>query len=727
MKTGDALTTQELSNLFGAHISSILRRAEREGWKSRPRGGRGGGKEWILSSMPQTTKAALATALFRQPREHLPALPDSALPAVSVPAVPPAALAAPAPPAAVDAVHDHSDLSACTKREREIAEARLALLREISPMVEIVGKVKALNQIVEGAKNGTLAPKVRKLLMKANARPREVQSSIPSSRTLFRWFAYYEKGGTNGLAPAERRPDLSMPAWGEAFLRHYQRPQKPSVDLAYRDFCVELRIKGAENVPKIGVVRHWLKKWSPVDLERGRRTGNALLKLLPYRIRSTKDLSPGDVYTADGTTFDAEIRHPYHGNPFKPEITCIIDVATRKCVGISANLAENAYTVLDALRIACVNTGIPAMFYTDNGPGYRNDMLESPATGILARLGITEAHSIPGRPQGKGLMERAIQTINTAASKRLPTSTHKDMDTDAQKKVFKITRAQIKEYQKERRINLMPTWEDFKQVILFTVEEYNNSPHRSLPKIFDEDKGKHRHMSPNELWQRFAQSGEWEPRLVPETMRTDLFMPSEMRMVKNAMIQFYGHSYYARELTDFHRARVEVRYDVWDSSKIYVYVPHGPRICIAEIDGNVIPYFPPCKIEEARAKRDKKALERLEAKAQRIAPSARLELPQEGPAILTVADSVTIPDFISNARRVDDTVPEIPSRPKFGDYYQKYDWLMRNPAHQGENDKIWLKDYAQSQQYAEFRELYEVQGIAYKPDAADADIKGDEQ
>ncbi len=62
--------------------------------------------------------------------------------------------------------------------------------------------------------------------------------------------------------------------------------------------------------------------------------------------------------TADGKTFDAEVEHPVTKRPFKPEITSILDVATRRCVGFSIALKENVISVTEALRNSCCDHGI---------------------------------------------------------------------------------------------------------------------------------------------------------------------------------------------------------------------------------------------------------------------------------------------------------------------------------------------------------------------------------
>ncbi|MDF5830422.1 hypothetical protein P4233_31225 [Pseudomonas aeruginosa] len=57
--------------------------------------------------------------------------------------------------------------------------------------------------------------------------------------------------------------------------------------------------------------------------------------LQPFKRRTTMSLSPCDVFTADGHEFDAEVINPRTGNPYRPETTIVIDVATRRILGIS--------------------------------------------------------------------------------------------------------------------------------------------------------------------------------------------------------------------------------------------------------------------------------------------------------------------------------------------------------------------------------------------------------
>ena len=67
----EAYTTRELAELKGVAPKNLLSRAKRENWTGRTRSGRGGGFEWLVSSMPEKTRLAIAYA--GKPAEDAPA------------------------------------------------------------------------------------------------------------------------------------------------------------------------------------------------------------------------------------------------------------------------------------------------------------------------------------------------------------------------------------------------------------------------------------------------------------------------------------------------------------------------------------------------------------------------------------------------------------------------------------------------------------------------------
>lgn len=737
----EAYTTQELTSVLGVRdASTILRRAKREGWQSRPRSGRGGGFEYPLLALPTDIRQAIALAASADERENLPVILEAAAPAVrQSPTV---------------------SLSHLTAGERDTVLARKALIDAVCNF-ESAGSTRraAILTLVEAYQNGTLPQNLMDAAYTANAR-RGAARGISRTR-LFDWYAAYEREGILGLVPINPKKDLRLPEWLDVFLRIWKRPQNPSLNQAYREFELIIQWVGRgkpeelsipaftglervktcptlpslepfaadlSSIPSFGAIRRWLKKLPAETLTRGRATGNALLAVQPHRRRSTANMLPGEGYTGDGTTFDALVQHPYEPKHFRPEITFIVDVATRKCVGVSAGVSENGLTVLDAFRIACILHGVPQFFYTDNGPGYRNAMLSKEGTGVLTLLGVICKYSIPGRPQGKGLMERAVKTIHDDLAKRFASCVHRDMDSDTSRK-FRL--AVNKDIKKTGKSNRLPSYDQFLSALLFRVDEYNATPHTSLPK-FTDGTGKRRHYSPGEYWNaKLGENPEYKILKLDPALHDDLFMPAAERTVNNNWIEFAGKKYYSDKLRPWNTEKVIVRYDMHDPTRIVVQTPDMEKICEALVDGNTIDYRD--MISEA----EKKAGESQRAKIRRVQEQVQKKLP--GATVVYGEDSIEGASIVVNSLRhleqVIDVQPlpaietnfpddeECPiaqsvrlgtTRPVFEFPYQRYEWLMFHRDVWTKEDREWLEWYVQTEEYADYLDIFISKGIAWE-------------
>lgn len=703
--------TAEIAEALGIDQRSARRRAAGESWPCARRQGRGGGREYQPVSLPQDVRDAILAWELKK-ASQAGAVSPAPVPVVAASAVP----AAPAP--AGLPVTQAGPTSALTHAQRKVMVARLGFIREIERRVDGgMGKGEALDSLVAQSKDGSLPAHLARLVDVANDRGGAKRGL--SRRTLQRWQSQFALAGERALAPARVEKDLSIPPWAEAFLACWRDPQKPSVVDAYT------RAFGPPHAPNPGApsihaVRRFLDKLSVLAREEGRRTGNAWLSLLPYVRRDTSDLTPTEIYTMDGTTMDVEVLHPDTGRPFKPEVTFVVDVATRECVGLSIALAESAAATLDALRMACLYLGIPAIVYADNGPGYQNALWTAEGLGMMDRLGSTLTHSIRCRPQGKGLMERAVKTACNVV-KNFISCTHADMDRDAAKKVYKLSRKGLKNGQ-----NILPTLREFAGQLLARIELYNATPHRALPKITDEATGKRRRLSPREYRQTFVDQG-WQPCTVDAALREELFMPSETRKVSRGWIAFHDGKYFSKSLEELHGEVVEVRYDVFDASRIYVWSLDGVKICEAELDGNTTPYLPRPMREAAAEKRRKGQLKRLEAKVQAIAPGAVIAQP-DGDAPAMLSDVLVAGRDAREVREVAaiDVTPlpaattpaDDAKRPLFLNSLHHYRWLMEHRDQCTEADEAWLERYATTPEYADLADRYAFEGIAYAPQDA---------
>ena len=500
--------------------------------------------------------------------------------------------------------------------QRETAENRLFVVRYIQQKVKQgAKKTPVIEQFVMDANDQLLPEEMQVAVQKANAKAGEDRTV--SRRSVFDWVKAVEDAEKqkinviSALAPKARKTDV--PVWAMDLLKLWAQPQKPSLAAVLE--LLPNYLKADVPCPTYNQAYRFIKeKIGNVEAQRGRMGPRELKNLKPFIRRDTEQLLPTDVYTADGHCFDAEVAHPMHGKPFRPEITAIIDVATRRLVGWSIDLAESGWAVLDAVRMSACECGIPAIFYVDNGSGYKNQMMGAKGRGVMARLNTEMSHALPYNSQAKGLIERSHQTLWIKAAKNLPSYIGKDMDAEASNKMFKLTRSEIKQIGVSK--GLM-SWSDFLDYAAQVVNDYNNKPHSSLKRITDPVTLKKRHLSPLEAWNEALEMGAPIDR-VEDWDAEDLFRPYEERKVRRGEIELFGNRYFSQELSEYHGDTVCVGYDIHNADRITVRDEDGRLICYAYWNANKRAYFPQSKVEQARQRRADGRLRRLAVKQDEV-------------------------------------------------------------------------------------------------------------
>ncbi|MCM2318097.1 MAG: Mu transposase C-terminal domain-containing protein [Pseudomonas sp.] len=582
MSLRDWYTIPELAGLPGlpGTVRGVRKLADRLGWEGQRRLG-SKAIEYSVALLPKEAQNALLVAQL---------------------GTPPAPVEAPEPVAASYVYNERDGLSASrlTDDQRAVMTARLAFIREIERMSQAVTQQRAIETLVELARTGELSPYLMERVERAN--DRKTADRALSERTLKRWLTNFRRHGEVGLAPERRKKDMSVPSWAGDFLKHYQRPQKPSVEAAYIKFCTSYW----GDTPSIYQVRRFLKKLSPEARERGRRSAQELKALQAFNRRQADMLWPNDVWVADGHTFDAEVLNPINGQIFRPEITLVIDWGTRRIVGFSVNLAESTIATLDTLRDGVTRCGMYRALYVDNGSGFDNAVVYE----VNDRLGGHITHSLPYNSQARGVIERPHRTILVRLAKTYDSYIGADMDKQAATKAHRLSRKQLAAGLKPTPV---PEFAEFFADLQQALDTYNHRPHRGLPKVRDLETARRRHQSPMECW-KSAEAEGWEPLRADPEVVASLTRPQVTRKTARGEIRWNGGIYFHTALVDLHGEEIRVAYDFRDSSQVWAFSAEGELICTAVLDGNASPAMQTV-LEKAGDKRVKGQLGRLTKKA----------------------------------------------------------------------------------------------------------------
>lgn len=714
-------TAAELAGLPGMPGSEFRTRARLQqlGVPSRIRAGRagGGGREYDAAHLPAETRAALLLQQL-QPADAAPAaLPAPVAPVETTAVVPAAPSRLPSrPPSRADA---------------ECADARATLVRRLHDLAPLCGGVtKAAEQLAQQLAAGIAAPELLAAARAANQRARQGAAAL-SVRTLFRWHTDHAAGGWHALLPTPKAPAAPLTALPDdvaAVLKRYASAAGSARNLTHVAQAITLDLGRPFDDWRTlyDRARRVLPRLDKVQLIKARHTGAERAAKLPFKRRDASVYSPLDIVVCDGHTFKAKVRHPDHGQPFAPEVTAVMDVATRCVVGWSVSLSESTIAVGDAMRHAVGQLGVPALVYTDNGSGEKAKYFDCPVTGLFERLGCRHETGLPRHPQGHGVIERAWQTHMIRCARQFATYQGSDADDnrlrDVQLELAREARAVKRAEAAGELIRLSakcPSWQQFLDAVERAFFAYNTlHRHRGLPKHTSGPlAGKH--MTPAEAMQAMLVADDLV-KLDAPTLR-NVFMPATVATAKRGEVRFLNQHYFSHELMAVDGERVRVHYDIHDPRHVWVWTLGGEFVCQADWAANRIDYFPKPVVEMAREKRVRAAIQRREAQIE----LARRELGTTLPALPAPDAPVFIGDLVLASQRAPELVQRVEApavtaesaaRPFFDSASERYEWLMQHRSAWTDDDRAWLRRYVDSPDYQGLRPYFAGRGIDWADD-----------
>ncbi|EFA3285061.1 transposase [Salmonella enterica] len=498
-------------------------------------------------------------------------------------------------------------LNALTENQRQVADARAALVREVFLLEDQgnIGRLKAINYVVSKARSGELPPLLQAAAVTANAK--RGSGRTISRDPLYQWVLKYSQAQNAAerlllLAPGKREEmKVEEISWLADFLAEYRQSNGRPITEAYEDFVAEWNRRHAEEpymlqiIPSYDAIRRVMKKLPEVVKQKGRITGSEYRQLEGFTRRDWSKMPVNYVWIGDGHGMKMKCAHPIHGRPFSPEVTFVIDGGTRFVVGWSLDLAENVFAVAGAIQHGIRNHGKPFIYYSDNGSGETADVLDKEVVGILPRLGINHPTGIAGNPQGRGIIERLNRTLPVRIARKYRTYFGKGADRETLRKTNRNLRSAFNALQKGKELNAvqrsamrdLPSWEELIEAIRDGVEWYNNRQHSELPM-----KASGKHYSPAEYRKKRLAEEDTEIEWLSEVELRDMFCPVVEKPVRRCEIHWLNNIYYAPELRDEHGRKVLISYDIHNAEKIIVRRPDGSFICEAIWNGNKRAAFP---------------------------------------------------------------------------------------------------------------------------------------
>ena len=236
--------------------------------------------------------------------------------------------------------------------------------------------------------------------------------------SLKRWVVRYHKDGVNGLK-RKSRSDKGTSQSINAEVKHLIEAlvlKKPPISLAAIHRRIEkIAKKKGQIVPSYRVVRDIASKIDPALVllaQEGSKVYNQEYELVYHREANTQN----EIWQADHTPLDIVLLNE-KGKTQKPWHTTIIDDYSRAICGyyLSFQAPCSINTAL-ALRQAIWRKsnpkwqvcGLPGIFYSDNGSDFKSKHIQQ----VAADLKIQLKNSIPGKPRGRGRIERFFLTVN---------------------------------------------------------------------------------------------------------------------------------------------------------------------------------------------------------------------------------------------------------------------------------------------------------------------------
>jgi putative transposase len=237
----------------------------------------------------------------------------------------------------------------------------------------------------EEASKAERGQRARQLARQTHVGPGGVAINV-SRGTIDRWTRMLRAGGFEALKPPARSANPRTPeeVLDLACRLRRERPERTAAHI-----CELLATVNGWAPDERTIQRHFNRAGL------SRRISQPTVAFGRFEAAARNDLWTGDA-----------LHGPVVGGK-KTYLFCFIDDFSRAFTGYRWGHAEDTLRLEAALRAGIERRGLPRRVYLDNGSA----MVSHQLLGACAVLGMGLVHSRPGRPEGRGKIERAFQTV----------------------------------------------------------------------------------------------------------------------------------------------------------------------------------------------------------------------------------------------------------------------------------------------------------------------------
>jgi len=545
----DWYSAKELAGLPGMPGTerAIQYRGKMKNWRNRPRNGRGGGREYHVSSLPEETRLHLA-ALAISEGKGLAGKIGSTLARRE---------AEEKEKARIAGEKQLAMYAALPREQREIADARLTVLKARDVYIKTAGFAsvkKGTRSYCERLNRGDIAL------------PDEIRSivKVVSPSTLFRWQRLYNESGPAALA------------------NHYHNPRRGTTTLTgqHQDFAISMLVTHPHctvqtisdgmqarfngQTPHIAAIRRFVNRWkiehkslylymrNPDEWKSTHMFAFGQADEQVERLNQLWefDSTPTDVMLVDG-------RHALIG---------VIDVYTRRFKLLVAKTSRST-AVAGLVRRSILDWGVPEAAKTDNGADYVSRHL----VGVFEALKIEQVLCPPFTPEAKPHIERAFRTFSHGIVELLPGYVGHSV---ADRKAIEARRSfadRLMDRDSEP-VEVNMTAEQFQVLCDRWCEAiYHQNPHHGLD-------GK----TPAEV----ARAWQGTERRITDQRALDVLLAEApqgdgLRRITKKGVQIDRRHYIADTLAGLEGQTVRVKLDPTDFGTVYLFREDGKFLCTA--------------------------------------------------------------------------------------------------------------------------------------------------